>query len=148
MVFRTLMYVSSSQIGPPAADDAARAIVTKSIYKNGQADLSGALVLSGRYFVQILEGPEDRVGALCEILKADARHTDMIIINDRLIERRKFASWRMAFVGPSIFVDRQVNRLASSPSDGEVIRVADWLETLLAECDPLATGYHSQKDFQ
>ena len=142
------MYVSLSQISPSAADAATRSIVTKSIEKNGQSGLSGALVFSGRYFVQILEGPEDRVGDLCETLKADVRHSDLVIINDRPIERRKFASWRMAFVGPSVFVDRQVNRLASSPSDGEVVRVAGWLETLLAECDPLATGYHSQKDFQ
>jgi len=95
--------------------------------------LTGALVFSGRYFVQILEGSAASVDNLLGIIRADARHSNMIVINDRSIERRSFSKWRMAYVGPSVFVDRQVGRLAANPSDGEVVRLAGWLETLLVE---------------
>lgn len=139
MPFRTLMYISSSQLIGRTSDGQVRSIVGTSLTNNSTAGLTGALLFSGRYFVQILEGRSEAIDKLFEVLRADARHRDLVVINDRPIEKRKFGGWRMAYVGPSVFVDRQARRLAANPSDTEVARMAGWLESLLIDKPPNTT---------
>ncbi len=133
MSLRTLMYISSSQLSESIAEREVQSIVAASLANNSTAGLTGALVFSGRYFVQILEGSNEAINALMGALRGDARHKELVVISDHPIEVRKFAKWRMAYVGPSVFVDRQVGRLAKDPSDAEVIRLAVWLESFLTD---------------
>lgn len=135
MPLRKLMYISSSQLIVSTAHEAISSIVAQSLANNLRAGLTGALLFSGRYFVQILEGSNDAIDALLEVLRADGRHKDLIVISDRPIKNRKFGKWQMAYVGPSVFVDRQVGRLAANPSEAEVMRLAGWLESLLTDRD-------------
>jgi hypothetical protein len=55
------------------------------------------LLYKDRNFMQVLEGPEEEVRKLVEIIRADARHAGFIKLLDRAIEKREFSEWSMAF---------------------------------------------------
>lgn len=65
---------------------------------NKAADVTGALLLSGGSFVQVLEGVEDVVRPLFERISADPRHDEVELIDARAVARREFGRWAMAYV--------------------------------------------------
>lgn len=67
--------------------------------KNAELDVSGALLYSGGYFCQILEGEQDALDLLMTAIAADARHTDVFIVSAEPIEVRGFEKWAMALAG-------------------------------------------------
>lgn len=66
--------------------------------RNNQRDaLTGALIFNGHNFMQLLEGPADKVDACLAVIRADTRHSGMIEIRRRTIEERAFAEWTMLY---------------------------------------------------
>jgi hypothetical protein len=65
--------------------------------KNEKLDISGILLYSDGDFFQLLEGPEQKVKSLYEVIEKDPRHTDCIELIVEPIEEREFTSWSMAF---------------------------------------------------
>jgi hypothetical protein len=64
---------------------------------NEKFDVTGLLLYKGGNFMQVLEGPEDQVGKLYEIIKKDRRHKDVSVISREEIQKRQFPNWEMAF---------------------------------------------------
>ena len=64
---------------------------------NVEHRISGMLLYSGGYFVQVLEGPEEAVWDLYASIQQDARHTQVVTVNTGPIAERHFAGWSMAF---------------------------------------------------
>ena len=73
------------------------AILTSSRRNNARDALTGALIYNGHNFMQLLEGPADRVDACLAVIRDDSRHSGMIEIRRRAIERRDFADWAMLY---------------------------------------------------
>ncbi|ABF52008.1 BLUF domain-containing protein [Sphingopyxis alaskensis] len=91
----SVIYVSvADPLLSPADIDA---ILVTARRNNARDALTGALIYNGHNFMQLLEGPADRVDACLAAIREDRRHSGMIEIRRRAIERREFADWTMLY---------------------------------------------------
>lgn len=67
--------------------------------RNRSKNITGCLLFSDRYFVQLLEGERARVSKLYSQIAADTRHRDVELVEVQPIETRDFADWDMASLG-------------------------------------------------
>jgi len=91
----SLIYVSSSVT--LMSEQELMNILQVSRQNNESFDVTGLLLYKGGNFMQVLEGSEDQVEKLYEIIKKDSRHTDVSIISREEIQKRQFPNWEMAF---------------------------------------------------
>jgi hypothetical protein len=64
---------------------------------NTQHQITGLLLYSDGYFVQVLEGAEEAVKVLYEQIQRDARHTQVVTVSAGAEPARLFADWSMGF---------------------------------------------------
>ena len=77
------------------------AIVDGSKRANGAAGLTGALLLSGGEFIQVLEGPVEAVEATFERICRDLRHRRVRLLELAVADDRVFAEWAMVRIQPA-----------------------------------------------
>ena len=130
---KRLLYVSESNIEQAIAGKTISDIVAGAQVRNAQLHLTGALIFSNTYFAQVLEGPKGAVSQMMISIKADTRHRNINVVDESLINDRKFSDWKMAYHGPSQFVSRHVSRLLQPASLSEQIRASEWLTELALE---------------
>ncbi|WP_254784182.1 BLUF domain-containing protein [Sphingomonas sp. OK281] len=66
--------------------------------RNNQAvGVTGLLVVGGRRFLQVLEGPLESVMKTYDRIKADDRHFAAVILSDRKVAERSFSEWAMGY---------------------------------------------------
>ena len=83
--------------------------------RNNQRDaLTGALIFNGHNFLQLLEGPADKVEACLAVIRRDPRHHGMLEIRRRDIDERSFAEWSMLYDAQFRGHDANLARLAVS----------------------------------
>ena len=71
-------------------------------HRNNEADgITGVLIYADGYFLQILEGPRDKVDACLGRIETDPRHESLTTFGANEIEARAFDGWRMAYLNPS-----------------------------------------------
>ncbi len=68
---------------------------------NSKNDVSGCLVFSKGYFIQLLEGAKASIKELMDSIDADKRHTNIDILSEGETEERIFETWDMAYLKPS-----------------------------------------------
>jgi hypothetical protein len=74
--------------------------ILNSAQKNNPAlNITGALLYSGGYFCQVIEGEEDPLEELFETIQMDPRHEDVVVLNYEQIDSRLFGDWAMAYAG-------------------------------------------------
>jgi lipase chaperone LimK len=76
-----------------------RSILASSHRNNPALGITGALLYSGGYFCQVLEGPQDALEDLFETIQMDERHGQVTVLQFEPIEARSFGEWAMAFAG-------------------------------------------------
>ena len=64
---------------------------------NSENGITGCLMYYSQRFIQILEGPEDKVKGLFENIKKDSRHTKVSLFSKDDINERNFPDWGMAY---------------------------------------------------
>ena len=64
---------------------------------NGRDGLTGALIYHGGRFIQILEGPDERVNFWYDIIAADPRHRILQKVREKQVSERQFPEWTMGF---------------------------------------------------
>lgn len=96
-IFR-LMYRSRDCI--PAAERKVElgSLFSQARSNNKRQQITGALLLSDNWFVQILEGEESAVRALFDHITTDPRHDSVSLLDARTVTDRVFARWAMARV--------------------------------------------------
>ena len=96
-VFR-LIYRSQSRI--PAEDLRVTLgdIFSQARSHNKKKHITGALLVSGDWFAQVLEGDESLVRALYATISQDARHDHVTLLRTRPKAHRLFSRWSMARV--------------------------------------------------
>ncbi|MEE4203893.1 MAG: BLUF domain-containing protein [Halieaceae bacterium] len=96
-----LAYISKSAILPARAEieQALRAILRAARQKNSSMGITGALLFSGGYFCQVIEGDLDALETLYETIQMDERHTECTVLFFEPLETRGFGAWDMAFAG-------------------------------------------------
>jgi hypothetical protein len=83
---------------------------------NSKRGITGALLLSGPWFVQVLEGPEREVRALYATIAEDPRHHRVETVSEAHAPDRVFARWSMAQVtmaGPDLPLIAQVGEITA-----------------------------------
>jgi hypothetical protein len=66
---------------------------------NPSKGITGALLYSGGYFCQVIEGPEEPLEELYEVIQMDPRHGEVTVLHFEPIAKRGFNEWAMAFAG-------------------------------------------------
>jgi hypothetical protein len=133
MPFIGLLYVSESCLAPTEASDEIDRIVAVSIARNGALDVNGALLSTGSYFAQRLEGSAEAVNQLMASIEADRRHRNLRIIANAHIAERKFSRWSMAYNGPSQFIERHIARIVQRPESTPAPTEVDQLVRIMLE---------------
>jgi hypothetical protein len=62
---------------------------------NKRDDISGALICRQDLYLQLLEGPEDKIQATYERIKQDDRHMEVTLQASRPVSARTFGAWDM-----------------------------------------------------
>lgn len=117
-----LMYVS--QALPGMNEHSVEQILHKAEANNVRDGLTGALLAYGGRFLQVLEGPADRVRACFERIRVDPRHADVQVLFHADVDARDYGPWAMRNVSreharePAVagFLDN----LARHPTDQEI----------------------------
>lgn len=133
MKLSSILYVSQSIMPQSDAVAGVNNIVTTALARNPELGLTGALLFTGDYFAQVLEGSDASIDLLMASILRDPRHDQILIVDRGPIAERRFADWSLAYFGPSQFVSRHVTRLLDSPSLPERRRSSKWLNDLLWE---------------
>ncbi len=94
-----LIYRSHSKIDPDHAPEELGRILRTARANNSERGVTGALLMYGDWFAQVLEGPQAVVEALYDRIKIDQRHDTLHIRSAQPVETRAFHQWAMANVG-------------------------------------------------
>ena len=98
MLFR-LIY--SSEAAPDLAAADLEGMLAESRVRNRAHGITGVLVFVEGAFLQILEGEKNDVLDLMERIERDPRHRGVKVFHEEETGERAFASWNMAYLGPS-----------------------------------------------
>lgn len=66
--------------------------------RNAQNGITSALMSSGQYLFQVVEGPESQVDALMDRIEKDSRHKQMKRVLKEQTNVRHYALWTMGYV--------------------------------------------------
>ena len=79
--------------------EALEKIIATAKYHNPRYGITGLLVFGSGIFFQWLEGPKDNVTNLFEIISADPRHSDVVLLTkEDEFRERLFPNWDMELV--------------------------------------------------
>jgi uncharacterized membrane protein (DUF373 family) len=90
-----LTYISSPT-RPMSVDDLVD-ILNKSRENNARLGISGMLLYTGAWFIQVLEGEEKIIDDKIIEIKNDPRHKDFRVLEKKKISAREYAEWTMGF---------------------------------------------------
>lgn len=107
----SVIYVSVAD--PLIGTEDIAALVGEAQRNNSRDGLTGALIYNGHNFMQLLEGPADKVEACLGTIRGDARHSGMVEIRRRPVDGRDFAEWSMLYSGDFHGHDDALHRLAA-----------------------------------
>ena len=69
--------------------------------KNTCLGITGMLLHCDGSFIQVIEGPKDRVMDLLRVIRQDPRHSRLGVLFEGPIKNRSFSQWSMGFNRPS-----------------------------------------------
>jgi len=89
----TVAYISKNTISGTQAQTAEQIkdILAAAHRNNPSKGITGALLYSGDYFCQVIEGPADVLEELFETIQMDDRHGDVTVLHFEPIEARGFS---------------------------------------------------------
>ncbi len=90
-----IVYLSSSS--GLLTDDTLAHILKHSQAKNRAQGITGILLYLNGSIIQVLEGEEERVKALYNVINRDPQHNQVIKLYSGSIEYRSFADWSMGY---------------------------------------------------
>jgi uncharacterized membrane protein (DUF373 family) len=64
---------------------------------NASRSVTGMLLYANGTFLQVLEGPDQVIDDLVELIKKDKRHKNIQMLYRRAIEHREYSDWSMGF---------------------------------------------------
>ncbi len=121
MALYSILYTSKSSVG--VFDSEIFKIIEKAQVKNAELGLTGMLLYIEDAFLQVIEGEEENVKALIDVIRHDPRHYHFSVILQGKIEQRNFEKWRM---GLKIFTPQDLMDMKMINQDNEF----DLIETL------------------
>ena len=92
-----LVYISSAKDKPDVAT-----ILAVSRRNNARDSITGLLYADGVRFLQVLEGPEDKIETAFARIQKDPRHRAVVALSRRTVDAREFGEWQMAHRTPGV----------------------------------------------
>jgi hypothetical protein len=91
----SIVYVSAAVA--PFSEAELATLLAQSRENNAAAGLTGMLLYRDGQFMQALEGDDEAVRAIYEVVAADDRHDRVRTVLEEQITERRFPSWTMGF---------------------------------------------------
>ncbi|MEM8484456.1 MAG: BLUF domain-containing protein [Bacteroidota bacterium] len=91
-----LIYISAASVDFTTED--LTNLLKKAREKNAKVDVSGMLIYHEKSFFQVLEGPEEEVYRVYDMIADDPRHDEVRLLLKSVVENRSFENWSMGFV--------------------------------------------------
>ncbi len=95
--------------------------------KNPLLEVTGVLVSHSGWFMQVLEGSDANIKKLVEVIKADPRHTDFLVISTTVINKRDFNDWSMASITVDELRFNQIVKQCMEGNNNAIEEVRDFL---------------------
>ena len=73
------------------------ALLNGSKFRNASRQVTGLLVVGGRRFLQVLEGPKDAVMETYHRIADDPRHFAHVVLSQKTVTERLFPGWSMGY---------------------------------------------------
>lgn len=89
---KRVIYVSEKT---DSSDASLAQIIDSSTKNNPETGVTGCLLSGSNSFLQLLEGPRQRIDSLYLTINADSRHKNVVMLTDDDIDERLFSSWSM-----------------------------------------------------
>ncbi|MGX7895918.1 BLUF domain-containing protein [Tsuneonella sp. HG222] len=125
-----LLYASQSLVWGAEADAAVENIVSVSRRRNEIANVSGCLLFAGGRFAQSLEGDQALVEEIMASISRDPRHTNICILKQGRLSKRRFSGWALGYAGPSLFIGRSIKQPVLEALRGSERGIADLLSIM------------------
>ena len=90
-----ISYISSAT--PPMSTEDLLVLLRQCRENNAGRGVTGMLLYANGTFLQVLEGPDQVIDDLVEIIKKDSRHSNIKMLYRKPIERRQYSDWSMGF---------------------------------------------------
>lgn len=90
-----ILYISTARETLDAV--ALDSILKVSRRNNAAVGVTGLLVVGGRRFLQVLEGPDHQVAGVFDRIARDDRHFAVVKLSKKTIETRLFGEWAMGY---------------------------------------------------
>ena len=105
--------------------------------KNARHNFTGVLLYSGGTFIQVLEGDEDEIDNIFDIIEQDKRHKNVLKLMEEIVTERTFPDWTMGFsiVDPVKakeligFLQSNNGLLANDNPDNAVVMIKTFINT-------------------
>ena len=94
----SLVYISTASSA--FEEDDLAALLGEARQNNAERGITGLLIYHDRSFLQVLEGPHDRLVETFERIREDRRHRAICELDRSAIESRAFPNWSMALRRP------------------------------------------------
>ena len=88
-----IIYISTARVEP--SRETLADILRVSRRNNSRDGLTGLLVVGGRRFLQVLEGPRELTDRAYRRIRADDRHFALVELSRKQVRERAFAGWDM-----------------------------------------------------
>jgi hypothetical protein len=111
-----IIYISTSR-AEFADPGMVRDILKASRRNNARDRLSGLLLVGGRRFLQVLEGPQAALQRTYERIRADERHFALVELTRRHTDGPSFPTWAMGYEEEPQALLPQVERLTAEIAD-------------------------------
>ena len=108
----SVTYVSVAD--PLISEEDVASILVSARRNNARDELTGALVYNGHNFLQLLEGPDEKVDACLAVIREDPRHSGVTEVRRRTVEGRDFGEWAMLYDPRFDWQDEGLARLAAN----------------------------------
>jgi Sensors of blue-light using FAD len=95
MSLQQLIYASAA--AKPFTPPELRALLAVARANNTPIEVSGLLLYHQGSFFQVLEGEKETVDAVFKKIGKDPRHTSVLLVSSKEIEKRSFGEWSMGF---------------------------------------------------
>jgi len=92
-----IVYFSENRLGLVRRHSKIAELQAVAIARNGENEITGALVYDDEWFVQVLEGEAQMVEATMQRIAKDPRHANVAVISRKPISERRFGKWSMGF---------------------------------------------------
>lgn len=99
-----LLYASRATL--EMTDSLLNQILSAAQKRNPMDGVTGFLTARDGFFMQLIEGPEEKVRNLFRLIHKDPRHSQVRILGETFSRERIFPNWSMGYVAPEKIASR------------------------------------------